>query len=79
MGNVELTYDILIYGMGGYLAIGLVILMWSVKSGNKFYDMCIAELSDMSVSVGSFWTLVGCFGAWPIVIMWEILGPRRKR
>jgi hypothetical protein len=73
--EVRLVSDITIYAFLIWVAIGLIVTMIELAIDGKFLTMCIAEFSDSDkLWIPFLATGIAGVGAWPIVILWNLIG-----
>lgn len=73
---MQIWIDAIFNGMGLYLAIGLVVLMAVLIREGKFVALVIAEFSDMSLWIAYAAISIITLGAWWIVLLYEVIGPK---
>lgn len=69
--------DIIIYGVGLYVIIGfLFLLIESAREGKFFHSMIYNFKAGTLTFVAAM--IAGCVGAWPLILLYEILTRDQK-
>lgn len=76
--NAEVIGDISLVILIGYVSIGVMMFLIETLAELEFYNTILYEFTKLDQTSCALMLFMGCVGAWPMIIIFELLTKRKN-